>query len=380
MHAAGYLTAASVAGAELMTLRPGAPWLWIAILLAAFTAAMVAMLQAAHRAGSAAVVVTAASAWILATGVVAFGTSPTLGAILYFVICTVVGMRLAVRYAVIWVFASVAALALCLLLRHEPYWIVSELSFSLGFFAFFAIAISYRRSLQARAESQELLRELSSAQGRLRDLAVVEERQRLAREMHDAVGHRLTAASMLLEGAARLISSEPERATRMVETSRQQVRQGLDELRAAVSALHAPQAVAQAVRETIGAIVDVFSYGTDAEVTLEIAADLPEPDADRKLVIVRTCQEALTNVQKHSAASRVEVALYGEAGAYVLTCRDNGRGVGRASNASARDQGFGLRNLQERAAPFGGRVALGAADGGGAQLRLVLPMPGETHG
>ena len=92
------------------------------------------------------------------------------------------------------------------------------LSFGVGFFAFIAFSIAFRRSLQARAESEQLLAELTSAQGRLRDIAVMEERQRLAREMHDAVGHRLTAAAVLLEGAARLIRTEPARATRMVET------------------------------------------------------------------------------------------------------------------------------------------------------------------
>jgi len=380
LHAAGYLTAAGVTGAELMVQPPGPRWILTAVLLAGVIASLAVTLQSAHRWGNALVALCASLTWGLVTGVVAFGTSPSLGAILYFVVCAVVGMRLAVRYAVIWVLASVAALTVCLVLRHEQYWLVNAVSFSLGYFAFFAIAISFRGSLQAKAESQELLRELTSAQGRLRDLAVMEERQRLAREMHDAVGHRLTAAAMLLEGAARLIPSEPERATRMVETSRQQVRQGLDELRTAVSALHAPQAPTQSVREVLGAIVDVFARGTDARVTLEVAPGLVEPDPDRKLVIMRTCQEALTNVQKHAAASRVELSLVSREGRYVLTCTDNGRGVGAAASPGEGERGFGLRNLQARAEPFGGRVVLEPAAGGGAVLRLELPMTGDSHG
>ena len=130
--------------------------------------------------------------------------------------------------------------------------------------------MAFRRSLQARAESQQLLAELMSAQGRLRDMAVMEERQRLAREMHDAVGHRLTAAAVLLEGAARLIATEPARATRMVETSRAQVRQGLDELRAAVSALRTDMPGTQSLPEVLGALVDVFAQGAEAKVTLDL--------------------------------------------------------------------------------------------------------------
>ncbi|HUJ76925.1 MAG TPA: histidine kinase, partial [bacterium] len=333
--------------AELLPVPLGPRFAWTALLLAAFTVSLHFTMRTAHRAGNGWVVTTAIVSWILATAVVAFGPVPGVGGILYFVISTIVGMRLAPRHAVIWVAASVAALAGCLFVRDHSYWLISTLSYGVGYFAVFAIALSYRGSLQARAESQELLRELTSAQGRLRDLAVMEERQRLAREMHDAVGHRLTAAAMLLEGAARLIPSEPERATRMVETSRQQVRQGLDELRTAVSALRAPQAGAQSMREVLGAIVDVFSRGTDASVALQIASDVPEPDPDRKLVIVRTCQEALTNVQKHAAASRVDLALHVEAAAYVLTCRDDGRGPGSRPSTD-REQGSGLRNLQER--------------------------------
>ena len=380
LHAAGYLTAGCVTAAELLALPLGPKFAWTAALLAAFTVSLGFTMHSAHRARTSIVLLTSIVSWILATSVVAFGAAPTLGGVLYFVISTVVGMRLVPRYAVIWVGASVVALAVCLLLRDSSYWLVSVLSYGVGYFAMFAVAVAFRGSLRARAESQELLRELTSAQGRLRDLAVMEERQRLAREMHDAVGHRLTAAAMLLEGAARLIPSEPDRATHMVETSRQQVKQGLDELRTAVSALRTPQAGPQSVREVLGAIVDVFSRGTDARVTLETAADLVEPDPDRKLVIVRTCQEALTNVQKHAAASRVGIALKVEAGAYVLTCRDDGRGPGPGSQPAGGESGFGLRNLRERVEPFGGQVALEPAAGGGALLKMTLPLSGASHG
>jgi signal transduction histidine kinase len=104
-----------------------------------------------------------------------------------------------------------------------------------------------------------------------------------------------------------------------------------------------------------------------------------EPDPERKLVIVRTAQEALTNVQKHAAASRVELALVLEGGAYVLTCRDDGRGPAAAGDppAAPPGSGFGLGSLRSRAAAFGGRVALESAPGGGALLRLTLPAAQE---
>jgi signal transduction histidine kinase len=204
----------------------------------------------------------------------------------------------------------------------------------------------------------------------------MEERQRLAREMHDAVGHRLTAAAVLLEGAARLIGSEPARATRMVETSRAQVRQGLDELRGAVSALRTDMPGTQSLPEVLGALVDVFAQGAEAKVTLDLQPGVTEPEPERKRVIVRTAQEALTNVQKHAAATRIELALKTDGSSYILTCRDNGRGLSAVKDAQtvSAGTGFGLENLRTRAAAFGGRVDLEPAPDGGALLRLILPV------
>jgi signal transduction histidine kinase len=381
LHVAGYLTAACIAAAELVDLPLGPRFAWTAGLMAAFIAALAAALNAAHRGGTWVVVVTSLAASALIVAIMALGVSVSLGAILFFVIITIVAMRLQTRAALAWVMGAIAALLVCMLLRRERDWLPMMLSFSVGYFAFFAIALSFRRSLQARAESQQLLAELTRTQGRLRDMAIVEERQRLAREMHDAVGHRLTAAAVLLEGAARLIATEPSRATRMVETSREQVRQGLDELRAAVSALHREVNGTQSTREVLAALVDVYRQGTDAQVILEVDPGLGEPDLERKLVLVRTAQEALTNVQKHAAATRVALELRIEAGTYVLTCRDNGRGIDAVRDGASLSggSGFGIKNLRARALPFGGRVDLQAGLDGGTELRLELPTASEVR-
>jgi len=131
------------------------------------------------------------------------------------------------------------------------------------------------------------------------------------------------------------------------------------------------------ISETLRGLVDVFAQASPAEVTLSVDPG-PEPDVDRKNVIVRTAQEALTNVQKHASASRVRLDLELIDGAYVLSCQDNGRGPGSPPDTGSRIGGFGLPNLRERASSFGGSVELISAPEGGALLRLVLPK-GETH-
>jgi signal transduction histidine kinase len=386
LHGAGYLTTVGVAAAGLLEIPFGPRFAVVAALFAAFAGALTVIFatERCHGKGRFVGVTLAASA--IAISLMAIGSAPIYGGILLIVLCTIVGMRLSIGVAVAWVVAATVSLLVCLLVRGETEWLSTVLSFGAGFFAFFAFAVALRRALQARAESQQLLAELTSAQGRLRDLAVMEERQRLAREMHDAVGHRLTAAAVLLEGAGRLIPSEPARAIRMVETSREQVRQGLDELRAAVSALRERAQGMQPLRDVLAALVDVYAQGTEAHISLDLQAELPEPEPDRKTVIVRTAQEALTNVQKHAAATRIELALRSRDGSYVLTCRDNGRGITGAraespeANAAAGATGYGLGNLRARAAAFGGRVDLEPVPDGGTLLRLTLPTGGARDG
>ncbi|MGA2479262.1 MAG: sensor histidine kinase [Spirochaetia bacterium] len=377
---AAYLTTGAVAAAELLALPLGPRFAWTAALLAAFSVTLVVLFRGLHRFGRVRILSLVLAASAIVIGITAVGASTSPGAILLFILCAIVGMQFSAAGIIAWVAGATAALLGCLLLSGERNWIPSLLSYDLGFVAFAAFSVVIRRALQARAESQQLLEELTSAQGRLRDLAIIEERQRLAREMHDAVGHRLTAAAVLLEGAARLIQTEPARATQMVETSRAQVRQGLDELRAAVGALHAEANVSQTLSDVLAALVEVFAQGAESKVALDIQPGMAEPDSDRKLVIVRTAQEALTNVRKHAAATRVELVLRVEENAYVLTCRDNGRGIAAESGTDTAPgvSGFGLGNLRARAAAFGGHVDLEAVPDGGAALRLTLPTAAEA--
>jgi signal transduction histidine kinase len=378
LHLAGYLTVAGVAVAELLEIPVGPRFAWAAGLLAAFAVLLALIFHTEGMPWKALFLAAAIAASAIGIAIMALGSTPIFGAILFFVLCTIVGMRLSLGIAIAWVSGAAAALLVCLLVSGHKDWLPTMASFGAGFFAFVAFSVAFRRSLQARAESQQLLTELMSAQGRLRDMAVMEERQRLAREMHDAVGHRLTAAAVLLEGAARLIESEPARATRLVETSRVQVRQGLDELRGAVSALRTDMPGAQSLAKVLGALVDVFAQGAEAKVTLDLQPGIAEPEPERKRVIVRTAQEALTNVQKHAAATRIELALKTEGGSFVLTCRDNGRGLPERKDAQAVSvgTGFGLENLRTRAAEFGGSVDLVPGPDGGALLRLTLPAAG----
>jgi len=306
------------------------------------------------------------------------GASPSYGIALFFVLSPFLAWRLPLWVSIASAVLGLAASSALLAMGGEGYqmWFPTVLGRALGFVALIGFAVMYQRSRQEQAESEQLLAELTDAQTRIRDVAILKERDRLAREMHDAVGHRLTVATVLLESAGRLIPTDPDRAVQVVESSRTQVHEGLEELRAAVRALITREQRIQSVGRMLEAIVDVYSQATQAKVTLSLQPEMAEPDHERKMVLVRTAQEALTNAQKHSSATVIALSLSVQAGAYLLTCADNGRGPSDDVRPPAQSH-FGLENLRARAAELGGTIDLGSSDSGGAVLRLKLPMEGE---
>ncbi|MGH2538221.1 MAG: sensor histidine kinase, partial [Candidatus Promineifilaceae bacterium] len=200
-----------------------------------------------------------------------------------------------------------------------------------------------------------------------------EERNRLARELHDALGHRLTVAVVQLEGAQRLIPAEPERAGRMVGAMRQQLKEALAELRAAVATLRAPAARAgpgRPLAEALAELAATFEAATGLALQLSLPAELPALTPAEETAFYRAAQEGMTNAQRHAGAGRVWLELQVDAAEVSLRVADDGRGY----PAAAPEGRFGLRGLQERAEQLGGRLQLGARPGGGAELTLILPL------
>jgi signal transduction histidine kinase len=293
---------------------------------------------------------------------------------------------------------------LALPLRAGVYWIavytvVTAMSFAVGInlgeglvalflygvlYAFMgAFAGALARADGARRESQVLLEELQQAHRQLQEyalrveeLAVVEERNRLAREMHDTLGHRLTVASVQLEGAQRLCPTDPERAASMVGTVRQQVREALNELRSTVATLRTPIEADLHLRSALKRLMDHYEQATGLTIHRVLPGELPDLPDSHRLALYRAAQEALTNVQRHAGASQVWLMLNASDRAITLLVGDDGRGL----TVSGEGGGFGLRGLQERAAQLGGELHLEPRRGGGTQLSFRLPLPHEGTG
>jgi signal transduction histidine kinase len=250
-----------------------------------------------------------------------------------------------------------------------------------AFIGVFAGALA--RADAARRESQSLLAELQEAHRQLQEyalhaeeMAVVQERNRLAREMHDTLGHRLTVAAVQLEGAQRLCSTDPDRARVMVGTVRDEVREALGELRSAVATLRAPLEADLQLRSSLQRLITSFEEATGFIVHQVLPEKMPELPGVYRLAIFRAAQEALTNVQKHAEATHVWLMLTSQDNAVTLLVGDDGQGV----SLSGEQAGFGLRGMRERAAQLGGELHLEPRRGGGTQVSFRLPLPAHEDG
>ncbi|MEZ4593485.1 MAG: sensor histidine kinase [Chloroflexota bacterium] len=250
-----------------------------------------------------------------------------------------------------------------------------------GYLFFGTFGAGLRQANEARQRSQQLLAELQEAHEQLKayttqaqQLAVAEERNRLAREMHDALGHRLTVAVVQLEGAQRLIPSNPERSASMIEAMRAQLKQALAELRQTVSALRSSESSAAlngSLATAVSHLTQTFQEATGLPVHLQLPDEVPLLPEAHRLALYRAAQESLTNVQRHANAKQAWLDLSADAEQVTLTVADDGQGF----SSEVADGRFGLIGLRERAKQLGGVLTLGAAEQGGAQLCLQLPIP-----
>jgi two-component system sensor histidine kinase DesK len=215
-----------------------------------------------------------------------------------------------------------------------------------------AIILSGGLMMHAFGRQTETVRQLRSAQNELAALAVAEERNRVARDMHDILGHSLTVIAVKAELAGRLIAIAPEKAAVEVAQLEDLARGALADVRATVSGhrgvnISSELASARSALEAAG-----------IEPQLPGAAD--EVPAKSRELFGWVLREAVTNVVRHSGADRCTVTLSGSA----IQIDDDGRGPAGAS------AGGGLRGLRERAAAHGATVSLGPSPMGGFRVRV----------
>ncbi|MBG7609861.1 MAG: sensor histidine kinase [Anaerolineae bacterium] len=303
--------------------------------------------------------------------------------ILFFILSVEAPMLQPVRGIYWWVFIFISITTIFFMFFAGAEAAFYNLPIYAGGYIFFAVfAFSAAKAERARTESQALLQDLRSAHHKLQsyaaqaeDLAVAEERNRMAREMHDTLGHRLTVAIVQLEGAQRLVAEDPERTADMVATVREQMRSALGELRSTVATLRKPLAADFSLTSALKRLGNDFQNATEIDVQMIFAYNLPSFSDSYRMALYRAAQEALTNIQRHANADKVSIRLVlDEIEGVRLSVSDNG--IGLPENAD--NLGFGLLGIQERAELLGGQMRLETNPEGGAKIFLCLPWPLES--
>ncbi|MBU0493273.1 MAG: sensor histidine kinase [Chloroflexi bacterium] len=229
------------------------------------------------------------------------------------------------------------------------------------------------RERQARAALDEAHHRLGEYAVQVADLATVQERNRLAREIHDSLGHHLTAIHVHLEATRALYESQPALALNALDKAQALTQEGLTEVRRSVAALRASPLEGRSLPEALASVVDECRRAglpTELVVTGEVRP-LSPPATE---ALFRAVQEGLTNARKHAQATRAEViADYTEAAMVRLTVRDDGVGASETA-ATGAGGGFGLVGVRERVHLLGGQVQVHTAPGQG--FALIVEVPG----
>ena len=224
-----------------------------------------------------------------------------------------------------------------------------------------------------QANLQQALDQERSLNQQIEAMAAVEERNRIAREIHDSLGHSLTALTVQLQAAISVIQADPTQAQVFLTQAYQLSKTAMQEVRQSVKALRVDEPTEQSLESTIAELAEGFRQVTGitpiVQINLHQSVSLPVSKT-----IYRIVQEAFTNISKYAQATQVEITLNTISqisGDYLcLTINDNGKGF----DCTQQSVGFGLRGMRERVAALAGEFHLITAPEAGCQIEVKCPI------
>ncbi len=297
---------------------------------------------------------------------VGFYTQTGLGALLLVVVAGVLPWMLELRWAVLWLMFAHVPLVPSFMARDDfNLWeSVFQSSFYVGFAAFVLVtAYVARQQAQAREEQRRLNAELRATRALLTESARVNERTRISRELHDLLGHHLTALSLNLEVAGHVTEGRAQEHVRQAHTL---ARLLLTDVREAVSQLRDSGSI-----DLAAALWPLAEHVPSLDIHLDLHEPLTLEDPERAHVLLRCAQEIITNTVRHADARNLWISCRREGAHLLMEARDDGRGVDELV------AGNGLRGMRERLRQYGGQMQLETAEGKGFLLQLRLPAASD---
>ena len=253
-----------------------------------------------------------------------------------------------------------------------------------GFAFVFAFSVAVRWQREQRERAEALVAELEDAQRQLQayateveELTVARERNRIAREIHDTLGHYLTLLAVQLETATKLEQrGDPRLRAELVE-ARRVAAECLAEVRRSVAALRPADPTATSFDQALERLVAEFEAAQpETEVALDVEGPTQALPAELRVALYRAAQESLTNIRKHAHASKVLLRVRAEPACAELVALDNGEGAIAA--ADGHEPGFGLLGMRERIELLGGTVSARPEPERGWRVEVRIPIPPEV--
>jgi signal transduction histidine kinase len=238
---------------------------------------------------------------------------------------------------------------------------VGGLFLGVSLFALMSGIVSLRQHI-ARDALRRVNSELRATQALLADNTRIAERVRIARELHDLVGHHLTALTLNLEVATHLVDGK---ALEHVQQAHSLAKLLLADVREVVSELRVDDKV-----DLAAALRTLVSGVPEPAIHLDLPSELAMTDPQRAQVLLRCAQEIITNSVRHARARNLWISLVQDEGGVALTARDDGRGVGKV------EVGNGLKGMKERLRQLGGELKIETSPGKGFELQARVPLEG----
>jgi signal transduction histidine kinase len=203
--------------------------------------------------------------------------------------------------------------------------------------------------------------------------AILSERNRVARELHDTLEQGLAGITLQLEAVAGSFDASPGAARQSLDVARQMLRYSLEEARRSVMDLRSEALDSRDLAGALTSLARQMTVGTSPRVEVRVEGTVRRLDAAHEHHLLRIGLEALTNALRHAAATRIDILLRFGADAIELVVRDDGRGLGSGSG-DLPGAHFGLQGIRERVDKLGGTVQIESAPGEGVRLAVVVPL------
>jgi signal transduction histidine kinase len=258
------------------------------------------------------------------------------------------------------------------------------ISFTISAFFTILLGLYIDGIIRQNREKQSMIEELEAARSELfqaeRQAGMLEERQRLAGEIHDTLAQGFTSVVMHLEAAEALLENDLPAARQHIDQARQTARQSLGEARQALWALRPDVVQHEPLAQALQRVARRWSDENGLPAALEVTGQADLLPAPIEATLIRAAQEILTNVRKHAQARQVNLTLTYMEDEVILDVQDDGVGFDPAGAPlqAVMEHGYGLVALQERAVQLGGSLQIESAPGEGTTVVVALPTTAQN--